>query len=499
MTDWPTSADLFWLWAGLAPVALFLWRTLRHGLSEVTSVGFLFIFSLWVGYHLTPWLAFPAGGWSSFLLRPEFVTDGLRFATLSMLAFLIGYLPALLAKSTVPNQYVNLMVPNVQIKWVLIGCSLIIVSLIVLNGGVAELWSSSQGRGVDQWQQRDFTGKILQMVQVFLSPASIVTALLSATMIAQGSLRGSPTKTVVGCMGIFVSSWSLFFKFSRGSGFAFVILSLAFLLVRGRRGAAMAVICLVPALWLSFVGYTQRAEHMPGVGNFLVAAVAPNMQNMRETLRGEGTSDDATAGSIDPTANPLNALDPWTTRAWTRTWAEHDLAEGMLMLLAILQPLPSEFVPWRSRAGDSLSVVLGTVGSTGLTTPALAELHYLFGDGAVLLLAAFGRFAAWIERRRAQKQDLFSLLLWAAFFFGCAVGLHSGLRAMTRALLYVLVIMAGHALAVRMFNRSVSPMFGRSREVSQHGDGGSSPHGDDGPSTTAHGRALFRKPAKTYH
>jgi hypothetical protein len=49
VTEWPTSTDLLWLYAGLVPIPVFLWRALRHGFFELTSLGFIFILSLWVG------------------------------------------------------------------------------------------------------------------------------------------------------------------------------------------------------------------------------------------------------------------------------------------------------------------------------------------------------------------------------------------------------------------------------------------------------------------
>lgn len=441
MTDFPSESDLFWLLSGLVPIAWLIYRAWRGGISEFATLGSIVLMSLWLGYHLTPWLAVPHGGWDSWLLRPDYVTDGIRYATLSMWTFFIAYASwARAAQSRTSAESVIGRV-NVQEHWISIGCAVVVIAVLVHRGGPIELLWSSQPRGAGQFESRDLVGSLDRILGVFLAPTSFVLSLLASLYIS--AARNSTMllhRLPLGVIGLFVASVDSFFNFGRGAGFACFVLAVMLIATRGTRAVLPAAFAVTLGVWLGLVGYSQRSVHMPGVANYLGAVIAPDMDLLRSTLFGLDSVGAPTEGGIDPTANVFNALDPWTTKAWTLERVDHDVFDGLLGVFELLQPLPSEFVSFRTRAGESLTVVLGTWGQTGITTPALAELYYLLGDAGLIFVVGFGLLAAWAQSKLRQQFGPVSIILWAGFTLGSIIGLHQGLRAMTRPVLYALIV-----------------------------------------------------------
>lgn len=423
IVDWPTPAGLFWLYLGAVPVLLCIAMLLVSPRRVVFSTLFGFIASLWIGYHLTPVLAIGTGGWSSFLLRPEHVETGVAYATLAMLAFLLGYFPLMrrdpaLALHSLAGR--DVPVPSAALVGAL--ALLTLATFLLSIGGPGQFWAASYGRGQGQFEAMTLMQRIEGFAMIATSVFSFVTALMGAMLLTRRFL--SP----LGWIALAVALLQGMHGFSRTAGFPFFVLGILFVVRRGARGILPALAMVALALWLGWTGFTMRSVN-PGIGSFL-AAIGSSLDSSGEST---ATSSD---GDFDPAMNPLNALDPWTARAMTRELDRPSLGEGLLNTLTVLQPLPSFLVPWQLRMGDSLSVVLGTFGSTGLTTPALGELYYALGFAGVLLLVPFGAVCATVDRRFHGKKRPRDAIVVVLFLIGFGIGLHSGLRAMTRPILY---------------------------------------------------------------
>jgi hypothetical protein len=104
-----------------------------------------------------------------------------------------------------------------------------------------------------------------------------------------------------------------------------------------------------------------------------------------------------------------------------------------------LNPLPSEIVHV-SPVGKDLSVVMGTIGHVGLTTPAFAETYYAFYRWAAILTIPLGMLLSFFDRLPRRLTGAPGVVCWALAALCFPLGLHSGCRTMTRPLLYGAVL-----------------------------------------------------------
>ena len=440
MTDWPTEATQFWLAAGLLMIAWTVWRIARRGLSQVLALDCLFVWSLWIGYHLTPWLALDQGGWTSFLLVPAYVDAGLAHSTLSMAFFVVG---SSIARGAGRRAAIALPPCRASYIWLIVLLSLVVLMFSALRaGGFGELLFSSVGRGHGQWEAKDFVDKVIHNIIVANSALWVVLAVFAAWVLTHTRCRSWPWQ--VACvLGVLVSVIPLAAGFSRASGAGLLVFALFLLGTPYRRRPLAGVVLAALALHLCWVGYTARGDYMPGIGNFTAAAWERSADWF---VTGSTESGAAITSGEEPGIDPgsdnfLNALDPWTLRAHTAAQADEGITARIFLLVSVLQPIPSAWVPFPARVGKSLSVVKGTVGSTGLTTPALGELYYLFGQGSSLFFLVYGWLCGLLDRRYEAKGELRFLLWKLLVAAGFIVGLHSGLRAMTRFALYGLILL----------------------------------------------------------
>src|SRR5688572_15078645 len=88
---WPTDTTLHLLLMGVAIPFYELARIARLGLQEATSMRFCGVAFLWIGYHLSPWLAYLGYTWDDFLLVPALLDRGLLFSLLCMAGFVFGH------------------------------------------------------------------------------------------------------------------------------------------------------------------------------------------------------------------------------------------------------------------------------------------------------------------------------------------------------------------------------------------------------------------------
>jgi hypothetical protein len=231
----------------------------------------------------------------------------------------------------------------------------------------------------------------------------------------------------LGCVAVASLHWM--WGFSRGAGAVWAFLAFWIIRTHGHRKILHAVGFAFVAFYMGWVGYTARGLSNPGIGHYL-AAFLP---------LGSGSEEPYTSPIPLPERNPLNAMSAWTRKAEQREIDNPSLLTNTLNFAWDLQPLPSELVPLRP-TGRGLSEVMGTVGSTGLTTPALGEMYYVFGLWGALCFVILGRVLAWFDLVSLRCSPLLNPILTTMCAFGLTVGLHSSTRAMTRPFLYGFVL-----------------------------------------------------------
>lgn len=436
MSAWPTGLSLVWLAVGLGCLLWTLIVLARQGIAGALSLGVLFVWTTLIGYHLTPWLALETGVWSSSLLVPTKINAGLMSSSLSMIAFIIGY--------SIQNNLLHRppqgRQPPATIRsapWLILILILLVVILFVIRvRGLENVFFAEYHRG---WGQFDysFQGKLLKITYTALLVFTIILTFSSSLVIFDKRL--SPlTRVLVGWSGLLVACLPLAHKFSRGAGLPLLMFFFLACYLRGRRAGLTYALIAVLGVYFCVVGYEGRSDFRPGIGNFALAAInlgeEPN--SLRPSIR------PAQAERIlDPGKdNFLNALDAWTLSAQTAESYAGSWWVRLTSFLSVLQPLPSLFVSLTARIGPGLASVLGVSGNYGVTTPALAELHYLFGAYSALFYIFYGLLSGWVDRRYTEQPTFGLLATKLLIAAGFVLALHSGLRASTRLGLYAIIL-----------------------------------------------------------
>lgn len=450
---------------------------------------------LWLSYHATPWLAMATDGWSSFLLQPEFIPDALRFATLCMYAYLVGFwlterwprrsptgvgqrALGRLGRSEVATlgegrsgcaggharaRRVRLTgskrwipahrpweLPELSMLPLLIAAFVVVALNVMLVGGLEEFLWSSRDRGAGQFDERVTVGdRLSQIGGVAVGVAGPAIA-VSCALAAIQRINARKYAQTAGFVAILmIANLPHIWGFSRGAGFVLIFCGLAGVVFVQRFKVIWVFLFIALGVWFSFTGYTQRGEFRPGLANFLVALA---------TQPAPWFTPSHINATFDPNVNPLNAVDAWTAAVWSGPSAvPSELFDKLVLLVQLLQPLPSEFVSERTKVSLDLADVFGTWGSTGLTTPALAELYLLFGSAGALVLLGVGAIAARVDQASRSSRSWLVPLSYTAIAFAFVIQAHSGLRAATRPIVYVSVLL-GLRLLVGILSR------GRTRE-----------------------------------
>jgi len=431
---WPTEATGWLLLAGAATLLLVLWRSLRRGWAGLLSLRLLGVVFFWVGYHLSPLMSYFGGTlWDHYLLVPGWIDEGLLFSLLCMWGYLAGYwLNARSYKGHVGLKLGKFELPAVR-PLLLVGLiALSVACFLVTIGGAGEAWRGSMTRGEGQFEARDWAGKLKQMVSVVGTPVSIFAAVAGAAAVLRR--QSSLGARLAGFAALAAASLTLMQGFSRAAGYPLLILGGLAVMSRGRRGLWIAAVCVPVAAYTGFVGYHARGLSNPGVGNYLQAAGTPN-----EWIGVAQRSDRSVS------RNSLDAMAAWTRKVWTRGDEEAGPLELALTWTLDLNPLPSEVVRVRP-VGKDLSVVMGTFGNVGLTTPAFAELYYAFYRWGAILMIPLGALLSFFDRLPQRLAGAPGVACWALAALCFPLGLHSGDRTMTRPLLYGVVL---YGLSVR--------------------------------------------------
>ena len=437
---WPNESTVWLLFAGLTPLVYATALVTRYGVKELSSLRFLGVVFIWIGYHFSPWQSYLTGEmWDTYLLVPSQIDDALLFTTFAMFAFLIGYARVFQRKHArlrgrMSGQFA---LPRVKPDWVVWLGAIVLVLTITTVGGIEEFWASQFTRGYGQFEERDLLGTIGQMLGVIRLPLEVMLGMMASLLILRAN--GSGSAYLLGFTALLVASLSSMWGFSRAAGFPFLFLAFLAFRMKARRSAGVALACMVLAFYLGSVGSHERHNN-PGIANFTKAAF------------GVGEKSALTSGVEEsiPFINPLDAMPAFTRKAEQRLLEPSPLFTVVGKFFWNLNPLPSEIVPLYP-LGRGLADVMGTLGYVGLTTPAFAEAYYVFGLAGVGIVALLGAALAWFERLTVIRPGVVSSIAVTLVFMSVAVGLHSSMRAMTRPMVYAtfLVVLARLAVSRR--------------------------------------------------
>lgn len=420
------TPSLLLLVLGFFPVAYIITLSVKYGFYEAVSLRPVGILFFWIGYHLSPWIYYFTGTpWDRFLLLTYEINNGLLFSTLCSIFYLAGYAysfrkrDAIYRSKNLYNYHIN-----ISYRIVLLLCFVVFIVSVITAGGLDELWSATRGRGEGQFDVRDWIGKINRILTVLHAPLTLLLVIVSSLLVLKRTK--SPIVCVIGIVGLLIASLHSMYEFSRGSGFSFILFAFIALRLNGLRFLPYAVLVIIPAIYLGSVGLNERGNYNPGVGNFLSAMFNPQVQSSATEQH-----------SLAEWVNPLDAQAPFTRLANSITWQQPSAWDLGPKLIWNLNPLPSEIVPLY-QIGMGISEMMGTVGSTGITTPSFAQLYFVFGYAGSLILLVIGLLSGWFEKRFVYNPTVFNLFSVIVVFAAFPIGLHSGLRPMTRPFVYAI-------------------------------------------------------------
>ena len=180
---WPTAQTPWLLFLGLIPLAYLGWFVVRYGKSEITSLQFIVVTLIWIGYHLSPTLAYFEGRpWDSFLLSSAYIDQALLFSVLNMFAILIGYRLVMrktdiAMRNSIASRWI---LPRVKWSWILWLSLLTLIIVIYVKGGFSDFWDASYSRGSRQWAERTLLVRIERALNVMIAPLSLVLIVFSS-------------------------------------------------------------------------------------------------------------------------------------------------------------------------------------------------------------------------------------------------------------------------------------------------------------------------------
>jgi len=434
---WPTENTFDLLLFGLLPLIYVVHRIIRYGVTELVSMRTIGIVFVWMGYHLSAWIVYITDErWRNFLLVPSLIDEALLFSSLCMIAFLFGF-NVLSEKNTYSNIYSskikNLELPEINSNW-LIWLSLIMIAAFIFRvHGFDEVLRSSVPRGHldEQFFGREggLIEKIRHIVQVLYPIFGIVLACMAALHVLERRVL-TIDRLMTGVLCLLAGSLEGIWSFSRDAGMPFLIFAFIALWVRGSRALGFAVAATTMVYFLGSIGLDQRGNFYPGLANYMDATV--------QYISNEKSYDHEYDGiSVD--SNPLGSVEAWTKKISLLDKDESSGIELIGKFILRLHPFPSAIVPI-PEIGPDLTVVMNSVGVSGITTPAFAEIFYALEYGGVIFVFIIGSVIAWFENIARKKPSAIALVCVLLCFISWPLGLHNGIRAMTRPLLYAYVL-----------------------------------------------------------
>ncbi|MEY8118849.1 hypothetical protein AB9F26_11350 [Falsihalocynthiibacter sp. BN13B15] len=432
---------------GLTALILFSLFILKDRTDRNNAIV-IYFFLMWtfLQYFLAPFISFFSGGWSTLMLKPLSVDRSIVVAGAFVLSVVGGYVfcrsfETGTKKQAHPLSVLNEMVEKKPSSKLVLYALIMSVSLIALSyfltfGSLENLFVSTIDRGYGQFNERTLTGDLSR----FLRTASTGIGGLAAFIIGLriGHKKNPSILDLVKAIALVsICSISFFASFSRGSGLFMIVAATAIQLPKkmGLTHKVISILLFAVGFYLCFVGFTQRDAEM-GVSSFVLAALYPNF-GFLDTLSTSGIGEISNYAIL----NFFDALAPISAHIHFSDRSDQDILTAMKSLFFALQPLPSSLFSNPVQFGPNLRESFGITGSTNLTSPALAELYFLFGWPLIFLGAAYGWLLRRVDVLQSTHRGKVKYLIFLLIIGGIVISGHSGLRAFARPTIIALTLM----------------------------------------------------------
>jgi hypothetical protein len=431
---WPNNNTYFILILVLPFIYWHFSIFLKNGSEYLTSLSFLFFIFIFFGYLYSPLISLLGNQpWEHNLLITERINTCMLFALLSLFFFQLGYgSPRTQKSSDYKNLEKSFNLPNVK-KGTIVILAVVYLGLFVFSiDGFENLFYSSTPRYLMklQWSEaQSFFFKFKQIINVLLPFIGIILAILSSIFIFnnQGRVVNTILVFAIGWGGIFISSIESVWGFGRDSGAMLIIFLLIYIKTTKKINYTFVISIVLLVIMLGSNGISKREYFNPGIGNFVDSFFVSSTQPSSSIL----------SFILDPNKNPINAVNSWTLKASILDFESINYLQNSFVFLLTLNPLPSVLI-FPPSIGESLAIVAGSYGYSNVTTPAFAELYYLFGFFGAVPLFFLGRLFSYYDNRLNTENSLYYFLIILVLFLSIPLSLHNGLRAASRPLIYIL-------------------------------------------------------------
>ncbi len=434
---WPTAQTPWFLIAGFLPLLYAFSLGYKYGISELLSLRFLSVFLLWIGYHFSPLCAYVQGSpWESFLLSPKYLDQVLLFSALSMYALLTGYGVIFTSKYSRIRKKIpqRVTLPKIKAAWIVYLITVVFFLAVYNAGGFADFWDASYTRGMGQWAEHTAGVRFQRALNVLISPLQFLLVLLSSIYIIKN--KSALNKKMLGYLGLLVGMLPMMHEFSRATGFTLFVF--AFLLLkyskRNINSSFLIIFLLLTGYHLGSVGLNQRGFYHPGIKNYVEALFFND--------NAKNDAKEKIFGLLSPELNPIDASAPFSRRIEEKTIHHASFQnpfKAISSFILHINPIPSGlFNP--GKIGEGLSSYMKTVGHTGLTSPALSDVFYAFSYFGLFPVFLLGIFYGYFARNAIRKPGLAGEFAVLLCMISIGIGLHSGIRAQTRPVLYAFLL-----------------------------------------------------------
>jgi hypothetical protein len=439
----PTSQIIILM---LVALGYCLWslRFINKYNTPVALVAFLVVVG--IQYFASPLISFLSGSWMSYMFRDiSSPNAAVTFACVSIIGVTLGYKASIRLGSKESINVHSDLKKNVYLlinKYLKIEFLILIVLAVwiffllfhySLFGDLSNVFYSSEVRGFGQFTDQGISVDIGYFFNNISSALAIIGSVLLGFFCGLKE-KNNGLALVMSMLILVLLSAPFFFKYSRMSGICFIVFSIFYLMPNGKRVYRLIpFFCVIIfSFYLNMIGFTHRGDN--GYFNFLVDFFNPNLTIISLYLNGfDGYKDYAALNFLDSVA-------PFAAHTYYSISDVGFFASMQQFLLAI-QPLPSRLFSGVVVIGASLSNEFGTVGSTGITTPAFSELNYLFGYFSFILFFIYGIFLRLVDLKLATRPGVASVMIFVLVLAGIFVAGHSGLRSFARPTLLAFVFM----------------------------------------------------------
>lgn len=423
---------------------------------------FIGVSVIWGSYFLGPLLALFDGFYEKFALVEEFLPQVFIYAFLCMLAFYGGvewYISrsnkkrkiSVVRQMRFPSEFREVFERYyVQLTYGMI--FLLIVVFIYTIGGVGELWVSSHARGAGQWAERTLLVRISRTMQVLKGLLGMLCCLFGAIVFMKYKRMRFRLPAF---FSMLVGSLPSMHGLSRGSGVAFFFLALVGFWQSGRKFILKGILLLLITFFFAQTALYARSLYYPGIYSYIKGAVGLLMNQ-------SGADNIVDSDEEDFSFAQLNFMDEAATASqvfYARDDERMSLPAALIGFVTQINPFPAEFIPLRPFGLSSLSVRMGTEGSSGFPVPSLAQTYSALGFWGALLWCGLGFLCGLIDNHYLRSGSVLGFLAVFMAVAGLVNGIQAPIRSLIRpfhvALVLIWVEIVGERVRMKKYWRAI--------------------------------------------